>query len=100
MSVMIQTYQGPVLLPDSDGDCCEGCGMVDPAGTHYEDCRLLEPGDLLVPVSLRGPDGVPVRQISETLPAYQGPCRVCQEEGVPEGQCSMCDHAVPQAVTL
>lgn len=27
---------------------CQGCGMIDPCGHHYEDCTLLEQGDILI----------------------------------------------------
>ena len=28
--------------------CCEGCGRIDPCGTHYLDCELLAPFDFVV----------------------------------------------------
>lgn len=30
------------------GSACQGCGREDPAGIHYADCPLLEPGDLIL----------------------------------------------------
>jgi hypothetical protein len=34
-------------------NACSGCGMVDPCGYHFTDCKLLEIGDFVVPVSYR-----------------------------------------------
>jgi hypothetical protein len=34
--------------PDYADMHCDGCGMCDPCGEHYEDCTLLEPGDILI----------------------------------------------------
>ena len=35
-------------------DSCRGCGRHDPCGVHYDDCTLLEPGDLVVARALAG----------------------------------------------
>ena len=82
----ITVYGGAtVTLPDAEPNSgCDGCGMIDPCGVHYADCRLLEPGDIQVPVEYRGPDGNPTAAWDgDKLDAaiwYAGPCRVCEGE--------------------
>ncbi|MDP2662054.1 MAG: hypothetical protein Q8R28_15120 [Dehalococcoidia bacterium] len=34
--------------PPQGTPACSGCKMPDPCGYHYDDCPLLEPGDILV----------------------------------------------------
>jgi hypothetical protein len=47
--------------PPCDMDC-EGCGMHDPCGYHFDDCKYLEPGDVLVS-----------RATGAEIGAYDGP---------------------------
>jgi hypothetical protein len=67
-------------------DCCTGCRMYDPAGTHYADCTLLEEGNYMVPRGTHygfeppaeedwpeyDPDFKPVYRITTAPPRYDG----------------------------
>ncbi len=45
--------------------------MIDPAGTHWRDCFLLEPGNIMI--DRRWPH--------EEFGPYAGPCRACDGLG-------------------